>query len=183
MQRNRSLVQQHQQRGLTLVEACTTLAIASILVGTAAPSFIESFKKRVLEGSTGELATDLYLARREAVSRRQGVRVSFHAVASGSCMVIHTGSTADCACDAGGAAQCTNGATLVKNSFLPASRGVNVTANVASIRFDPTYGTATPAGTLTIASASGPSVRHVVNVMGRLRTSSPGGSAQGHKVC
>jgi Tfp pilus assembly protein FimT len=38
MQRNSSLVQQ-QQRGLTLVEACATLAIASILVGTAVPSF------------------------------------------------------------------------------------------------------------------------------------------------
>ena len=38
MQRDRSL---NQQRGLTLIEACITLAIVSILVGTGAPSFIQ----------------------------------------------------------------------------------------------------------------------------------------------
>jgi type IV fimbrial biogenesis protein FimT len=181
MQRNSSLVP--QQRGLTLTEACATLAIASILVGTAAPSFIDSNKKRVLEGSTGELSTDLHFARSEAVARQQGVRVSFHAVASGSCMVIHTGSTADCACDAGGAAQCTNGATLVKSTFFPASRGVAVAANVASMRFDPTNGTVTPAGTVRVTASSGVQINHVVNIMGRVRTCSPGGSAKGYKAC
>ena len=45
------------QRGLTLIECCITLAIVSILAGTAAPSFIESNKKRVLDGSAGELVT------------------------------------------------------------------------------------------------------------------------------
>jgi type IV fimbrial biogenesis protein FimT len=182
MQRKRSLVQQ-QQRGLTLVEAYATLAIASILIGTAVPSFIESNKKRALEGSAGELSTDLHFARSEAVARQQGVRVSFHAVASGSCMVIHTGSTADCQCDAGGAAQCTNGATLVKSSFFPASRGVAVAANVASMRFDPTNGTVTPAGTVRVSASSGAQINHVVNIMRRVRTCSPGGSAKGYKAC
>jgi type IV fimbrial biogenesis protein FimT len=171
------------QHGLTLVETCATLAIASILVGTALPSFKESNNKRVLEGSTGELATDLFLARSEAVTRNEGVRVSFHAVPSGSCMVIHTGATADCACDAGGVAQCTHGARLIKSNYYAASRSVAVTANVASMRFDPIHGTVTPAGTVTIASASGPTVRHVVNIMGRVRTCSPGGAAPGYKAC
>ena len=171
------------QRGLTLIEACIVLAIASILVGTAVPSFIDSNKKRTLDGSAGELATDLYLARSEAVARQQGVRVSFHAVAGGSCMVIHTGSTADCSCDGGGVAQCTNGAALVKSSYFPASRGVSVAANVASMRFDQTNGTVSPAGTVRLTASTGPEVRHVVNIMGRVRTCSPGGLAKGYKVC
>ena len=171
------------QRGLTLIEACITLAIASILVGTAVPSFIDSNKKRMLDGSAGELATDLYLARSEAVARQQGVRVSFHAVAGGSCMVIHTGATADCGCDGGGVAQCTNGAALVKSNYFPASHGVNVAANVASMRFDQTNGTVSPTGTVRLTASTGPEVRHVVNIMGRVRTCSPGGLAKGYKAC
>ena len=68
MERSRPHV---RQRGLTLIEACATLAIASILVGTAAPSFIETNTKLVLDGSAGELATDLYLARSAATAHYQ----------------------------------------------------------------------------------------------------------------
>ena len=67
MQRDRSLI---QQRGVTLIEACITLAIISILVGTGAPSFIESNARRVLDGSASELVTDLYLARSAATSHQ-----------------------------------------------------------------------------------------------------------------
>ena len=171
------------QRGLSLIEGCIVLAIASILVGTAAPSFIDTNKKVTLDGSASELATDFYLARSEAVARQQGVRVSFHAVAGGSCLVIHTGATADCGCDDGGAAQCSNGAALVKSNYFPASRGVAVTANVASMRFDQTNGTVSPTATVRMTSNAGPEVRHVVNIMGRVRTCSPGGLAKGYKVC
>jgi type IV fimbrial biogenesis protein FimT len=148
-----------------------------------ATAFKESNNKRVLDGSMGELSTDLHFARSEAVVRNEGVRVSFHAVPGGSCMVIHTGATADCGCDADGVAQCVDGARLIKSNYYAASRSIAVTANVASMRFEPTHGTVTPAGTVTIASAGGPTVRHVVNIMGRVRTCSPGGSAPGYKAC
>ena len=171
------------QRGLSLVECCITLAIASILVGTAVPSFIDSNKKRVLDGSAAELATDLYFARTEAVARGEGVRVSIHAIAGGSCLVIHTGSTADCSCDSAGAAQCVNQATLIKSNFFSSSRGVSVAANVASMRFDQTNGTVTPAGTVRLAMANGNEVRHVVNIMGRVRSCSPNAAVSGYKAC
>lgn len=180
MQRSRTHI---RQRGLTLIEACATLAIASILVGTAAPSFIDTKTKLTLDGSAGELVTDLYLARSAATAHQQGARVSFHTVPSGSCVVVHTGDTADCHCDAGGVAQCSGGAALIKGSYYPSSRGVNVSANVASIRFDPTHGMATPAGTVRLTTAGGPTVHHVVNIMGRVRSCSPGASAKGYKAC
>jgi len=182
MQRDRSLTQT-QQRGVTLIEACITLAIISILVGTGAPSFIESNTRRVLDGSASELVTDLYLARSAATSHQQGARVSVHKVASGSCVIVHTGDTADCRCDAEGVAQCSDGATLIKGNYFPYSRGVSVSANVNSIRFDPIHGMATPAGTMRLTTAGGQTVHHVVNIMGRVRTCSPGASAKGYKAC
>ena len=171
------------QRGLSLIEVCITLAVVAILAGTAAPSFIETFQKRTLDGIAGELVTDLYLARSAATSHQDGVRFSMHAVAGGSCLVVHTGAVADCACASDGVAQCTNGASLIKSSFYAASKGVTVTANVASIRFDPTHGKATPAATVRVMAADGREVRHVVNIMGRVRSCSPQGSAAGYSPC
>ena len=172
-----------RQHGLTLIETCATLAIASILVGTAVPSFVETKTRLALDGSAGELVTDLYLARSAATAHQQGARVSFHAAPSGSCVIVHTGNAADCQCDAGGVAHCSGGASLIKGSYYPSSRGVNVSANVASIRFDPIHGMATPAGTVRLTTAGGPTVHHVVNIMGRVRSCSPGASFKGYKAC
>lgn len=174
---------QRFQRGLSLIECCITLATIAILAGTAAPTFIESMKKRTLDGSAAELVTDLYLARSAAPSHQEGVRVSFHPLAAGSCMLVHTGATADCGCDGSGVAQCSNGATLIKGNYYANSRGLAVSANVASIRFEPIRGMATPTGTVRLAVASGQEVHHVVNIMGRVRSCSPGGSAKGYKAC
>ena len=180
MHRNSSL---NPQRGLSLIECCATLAIASILVGTAAPSFDGLLKSRRLDGAAAELAVDLHYVRSEAVSRNEGVRVGFQNTAGGSCTVIHTGAAADCPCDGNGAAQCVNGAMALKTVFHPASSGVTVQANVASMRFDQTNGTVTPAATVRVTTADGRAVHHVVNIMGRVRSCSPGGSAKGYRAC
>jgi len=171
------------QRGLTLIEICIVLAIVSILVGTAIPSFDQSHKKRLLDGTAAELATDLRYVRSEAVARNEGVRIGFRAVAGGTCAMIHTGANSDCSCSADGVAACGNGATLLKSHFHPTSSGVSVTANVTSMRFDETNGTVTPAGTVTLASANGKMLRHVVNIMGRVRTCSPGATVKDVKPC
>ena len=171
------------QRGLSLIECCVTLAIASILAGAAIPSFDQSHKKRLLDGTAAELATDLRYVRSEAVARNEGVRIGFRTVPGGTCTMIHTGANAACTCSADGVAECSNGAMLLKSHFYPANGGVSVTANVSSMRFDETNGTVTPTGTVTLAAASGQSLRHVVNIMGRVRTCSPGGTVKDVKPC
>ena len=171
------------QRGLSLIECCVTLAIASVLVGTAVPSFDSQLKTRRLDGTAAELAVDLHYVRSEAVSRNEGVRIGFQTVAGGHCTVIHTGVAGVCPCDSNGVAQCASGATALKTVFHPADRGVSVQSNVASMRFDPTTGTVTPAGTVRITAADGRAVHHVVNIMGRVRSCSPGGAAKGYRAC
>ena len=180
MQRNSST---SYQRGLTLIEGCIVLAIASILVGTAVPSFKDTQQQQTMYGVAAELASDLQFARSEAVARQDGVRFTSESVGDGSCVLIHTGANGDCQCAAGGTAQCGNGAALVKSSFFPTTSGVSVDVNVSAIRFDPRNGMATPAGSVTISTASGKALRHVVNMMGRVRTCSPGASVKVAKPC
>lgn len=172
-----------QQRGLTLIEGCIALAIVGILVGTAVPSLDGLLSTRRLEGRAAELAIDLRYVRSEAVARNEGVRVSFFNTAGGSCALIHTGAAADCSCDSGGLAQCVNGAAALKSTFYSAGSGTSLQANVASMRFDPSNGTVTPAATVRVVGADGRAIQHVVNILGRVRSCSPGGAVRGVKAC
>lgn len=64
-----------QNRGLTLVELMVTLAIAGILIASAAPSFTESIRNTRMVTQVNELHAALSLARSEAVKRNIGVTV------------------------------------------------------------------------------------------------------------
>jgi type IV fimbrial biogenesis protein FimT len=163
--------QRRSQRGVSMIEACCVLAIAGILAGTALPSFKETLSKRTLEGVSSEVRTDLVYARSEAVSRNEGVRISFYDGAAGRCYVVHTGNRADCSCDGSGPAVCTAEAVALKT--VNAARGTQVVANVSSLRFDPTNGTTSPTGTVCTVPDSGRAVHNVVNILGRVRTCSP----------
>jgi type IV fimbrial biogenesis protein FimT len=158
-----------KQRGVTLIEASITLAIAGILAGSALPSFKESLDKRSVEGFSSEVGTDLRYARSEAVARNTGVRVSFYQ----GCYVVHTGSRDDCQCDGQGPAVCTGDAVALKTVNSAEARGVQVVSNVSSMRFDPSHGTTSPTGTVCTVPANGRSVHHVVSLMGRVRTCQP----------
>jgi type IV fimbrial biogenesis protein FimT len=159
------------QRGVSLIEACITVTIAGILAGTALPSFKDTLDKRSVEGVSSEVRTDLMYARSEAVSRNDGVRVSFYEGAHGRCYVVHTGNRADCSCDGSGAAVCTGDAVALKT--VNAAQGVQVLANVNSLRFDPVNGTTSPTGTVCSVPERGRAVHHVVSILGRVRTCQP----------
>lgn len=58
-----------------------------------------------------------------------------------------------------------------------------IRANVAPMRFDPTNGTVTPAGTVRVTGAGGRALHRVVSILGRVRSCSPGDSMSGVRPC
>jgi len=63
------------QQGFTLIEVLITVAIASILLSLAAPSFSTMVKNNRISASVSEFAGFLYLARSEAIKRGTNVTV------------------------------------------------------------------------------------------------------------
>jgi type IV fimbrial biogenesis protein FimT len=171
-----------RQRGITLLEACVVIAVTAIVAATAAPSFTALLDARRLEGAATRLAADVQFVRGEALARNRSLRLSFHGGADASCWIVHTGGAADCSC-ASGAVVCSAGAVEIKSVVLPSVERVSVAANVASIVFDPLHGTSTPTGTLRLADLRGRAIHHVVNVVGRVRSCTPGGAVVGYPAC
>jgi len=174
---------QCRQRGLTLVEMATVTALAAVLVGAVAPGFQQAQLRRQLEGVAAQLETDLQLARSEAVARNESVRVGFaRSDDGGSCYVLHTGAAGGCECDGSGRTACSDGAVALRSVALDAAHPVQLRSRTASILFDAVKGTVTPTATLQLQSAAG-DLHQVVNLMGRIRTCSPGGAVAGYRAC
>lgn len=170
-------------RGFTLIEASAVLAITTILASLAAPGMQGMLDARRLDNATTRLANDIHLTRAAAVMRNQPVRLTFMPRRGGSCYVIHTGSAAACDCSGDGPAVCTGAAREIKTVALTDADHVRISANVASMLFDPIHGTSTPTGTVRVTGADGREVRHVINLMGRVRSCSPSGSVPGYRAC
>lgn len=172
------------QHGLTLAETMTTAALVAVLAGFAAPSFTDMLQRRRVEGLAGEVASDLQFVRLEAVSRQRGIRISFESDAAGTtCYVIHTGGPGDCRCIAGAPAQCAAGAVDIKTQHFPAGGMPGVRANVASMIYDPTFGTVSPTATLKVVTSERTWLHHVVSLLGRVRSCAPPGGLPGYRAC
>lgn len=171
------------QRGLSLVESLISVAVLAVSVGTVAPGFNQVLARRHLDGVSAQLATDLRLARSLAVSHRAPVRLSVHNKAGLSCYVIHTGSASECSCTGSDTAACTGGAQALRAVSFDPSHEVRISSSSASMLFDPDRGTVTPTGTLRLHARNGDTIHQVVNIMGRVRTCSPGGAVPGHPKC
>lgn len=179
MQAHRTVRRLAAQRGVSLIEVCTVLAIAGVLAGSALPAWEESSRKRHFEGAVAEIATEVAYARSEAVTRGQGVWMGFHQVAGGSCTLIHVGAKEDCTCADGGQPVCAPGATALKATL----HGVTVQGPAQPIRFNPVNGTVTPTATIHVIHAPGREVQHKVSLLGRVRSCSPQAAVQGYSAC
>lgn len=170
-------------RGITLIECCAVLTILGLVAGSAVPAFRAVMERRELEGRAVELATDLQWLRSEVVARNRTLRLSFKRGLEGTCYVVHTGASGDCECLLEGPAVCSAGSESMKSVFLPAARPIRLESNVGSMVYDPLHGTTTVGATLRLVDTRGRSIRHVVNILGRVRSCSPSGEVPGYKPC
>lgn len=171
------------QRGITLIEALSGLAVASVTLGLAAPG-LEAMRQRMeLHGAAAQVETDIQFARSEAVARSRTVRMTLHESIGGSCYIVHTGPAAACSCTGAAGASCGASGEVLRSSFLPADGRVRIRSAVRSMTFDPVKGTVTPTATLRVESRDGRALHQVVNLLGRIRTCSPGGTMAGERSC
>jgi type IV fimbrial biogenesis protein FimT len=178
-----ALTARRQQRGLTLIDMMSVVAVAGVLVGSAAPAFDKYKSRRVLEGTATEALTDLHFARSEAVSRNQRVRVSHLGAADdGRCMVVHTGAAGDCHCGTG-VPQWQAGVNVLRANTFAAGSPVGVSANVGSMTIDPVRGMFTLGGRVRVTLADGSEIQHVVTPAGRIRSCAVGGKLAGFAAC
>lgn len=172
-----------RRRGITLVETCMVLAVLGVLASTAVPGLQRLLEGRRLQGAAVQLAADIQFVRTEAIARNRAIRLSVQRAGAQSCYVAHTGGAGECRCLDAEPATCTDGAEPIKAVHFGAGSGTAVRSNVGSIVFDPLHGTSTPTGTLRLVAASGREVHHVVNLMGRVRSCSPGAAVAGYVRC
>jgi type IV fimbrial biogenesis protein FimT len=171
-------------RGWTLIEVLVVLAMVGILAAAALPSFARMLIRRHLEGIAAQVGTDLQYLRSEAIARNAAVRIRFITLPAdtGSCYVIHIGAEQTCSCDVS-STSCQAGAIALRHAGFAAESPVQVQANVGSMRVDPRHGTVSPTGTVRVVTADSGAVHHVVSVLGRVRTCTPGGLVPGVAAC
>jgi type IV fimbrial biogenesis protein FimT len=169
-------------KGLTLVELCTVVAVMAVLLTAAVPSVQRWLERQALRGAADELRTDLQFLRAAAVSRGQMLWLGVQNTPSGSCYVIYAGARGDCSCTPAAAA-CAAGAEALKTVGFEAGGRLQLQSTTGLLGIEPVRGTATPTATFGVITRSGLSVRELVNVMGRVRACSPGGVVPGYKAC
>ena len=173
----------HLQSGISLIESLITLTIVSVVLGTVAPSLGTTLERRHLDGVAAQLETDIQFTRSQAVASNASMRMRFQTDAAGSCYVVHTGPANACTCEPDGTATCTPAGQALRSVRFARSDALQLHANVGSILFDPVKGTSTPTGTLRLQASDDRQVHLVVNLMGRVRTCSPGAAVPGYRNC
>lgn len=170
-----------RQRGITLVESLICLATIAVTLGAVLPGFGESLDRRRVEGAAAQLETDLQLTRSLAVAQNRTLRFEVARNEHGSCYVVHAGSAGDCTCAPQGAV-CAAGIEAHRVAHYPVDSGVVVTANVGSMVFEPLRGTVTPTATMRVQGEN-VTVHQIINLMGRVRSCSPGKAIPGVPAC
>jgi type IV fimbrial biogenesis protein FimT len=167
--------------GVSLLEACIVLAVIAVLAAMAVPSFSAALQRRAIEGAASQFEFDVREARMQALATSRSVAIGF--AADGRCYVLHTGAEGACRCEDGGPPRCDAGVEVIKAERWAADAPVRLHADVASSRFAPLHGTASPSFTARAAGADGRVVHVVVNIMGRIRSCSPAPALPGYRAC
>ncbi|EHR41746.1 GspH/FimT family pseudopilin [Alishewanella jeotgali] len=79
--------------GFSLVELMVTIAVLAIIIGIAAPSFVEMMRQNTLRSQANELLGVMHYARTEAIKRRVNVTVNLTTGNGWKAEVIQPGTT------------------------------------------------------------------------------------------
>lgn len=175
----------HDQRGVTLIEVLLALALLVLLITQAAPALGQWLERQRLHSVARSLAAELQQARQEAITRGGNQPVYLHFRAGGGwCYGLSRQSDCDCRqADAGHPEACLftrrNVQRLVRRDAGPYP-GITLKRAAftlgPSLRFDPLRGLAS-AGRLELENRYGQQLQVRVSPLGRIRICRPG--AQG----
>lgn len=175
-----------QQEGFTLVELLTTLAIAALLAGIAAPAMARFLDNARLRAATEDIARELVQARSHAYTFRKPIY--FTIAVAGSAWCYGWGEVPGCDCISRDTeTACRTGAAGLTQLHRQTSADypqirLNLPANQGAsrlLRFSPIRGTAT-ATSFSLENRNN-ETRVIVSLLGRVRTCSP--EATGYLTC
>jgi Tfp pilus assembly protein FimT len=170
-------ISQHNQNGITLIEALIVLAMLAILTAVLTPSMNTYFNQGNVKGATEALYGDVNLARTIATKSTNTVTITFVSGASW-CYGLSSGAIA-CACNsAPSGTNCDLGITTAasfKNTTLAVTN--------ATMTFSTSRGTTT--GNTAVFSATNPSQSATVTIndMGTPSICSTSASVGGYPAC
>lgn len=154
-----------KQNGFTLFEMMVTIAVMAIMTTAVVPGYNSMKEKHKIRGTAETIASDLQLARSEAIKTNQNVSLSISGNGTTNwCYGIND--TGGCDCSVSNACQ-VDGATVRVASSDDFS-DINLTTNFAgqTATFDPDRGT-TNSGTTTL-TANGKTVKILISAIGRI---------------
>lgn len=185
--------------GFTLIEVLVVMAITTIAITLAAPSWERAAQKRRLTNATEQVAVFLLVAQGEAQKRNQKVSLVFNrignedwcvgsSIGASACDCTETNSVSLQYCAVDGVEQRIESSTFQSAHLIQAS-DTQPGSGDAIITFDPIRGTLQPAGDrlqLTFGSANDEfRLRLVIGPTGLLTTCNPDSSriVAGYKLC
>ncbi|HEX7060837.1 MAG TPA: GspH/FimT family pseudopilin [Woeseiaceae bacterium] len=177
------------QRGFTLLELLTTIAVLAVVLGIAVPSMRSGAEKRRAIAAAEEIYSEIQLARSEAISRSQPIYMN---IAEGADWAI--GISNDAACDpsdndpACALPDVTNSNPITHRFTFADHSDVSIATSTGQITFQSQRGTATSA-TIDVTSTGdiGYVMSVVVGPLGQISICSsdadPGKHVPGYDPC
>lgn len=164
----------------TLMELLVVCAVAGIAAAQTLSTWRQMHQRWTLEAQSREVLRVLQFARRQALLRHNSLRVDWVSTADGSCLVLHTGSSASCRSCEGSRPCGTQAEVLDRTQRITAP--LSLSSNTGSMVWSGQAGTVTPTATVRVAAAGLGEVHHVINILGRVRSCSPN-AALGWQAC